>query len=66
MLLPNNSLSYRKSVSAVKLDLNDMERVPTLNEREMLRILDAKSEDLGLGRIIKDDCTPERYAALLN
>ena len=49
MLLPNNSLSYRKSVSAVKLDLNDMERVPTLNEREMLRILDAKSEDLGLG-----------------
>ena len=66
MLLPSNSLSYRKSVSAVKLDLNDMQRVPTLNEREMLRILDAKSEDLGLGRIIKNDCTPERYAALLN
>ena len=37
-----------------------------LNDREMLRILDARSEDIGLGRIIKDDCSPERHATLLN
>ena len=48
------------------IDVSDVERLPTLNNREMLRILDARSQDIGKGKIITDDCTPERYAALLN
>ena len=50
----------------VKIDERDFERIPTLSDREMLRILDARSEDIGQGRILQPDCTPERYAALLS
>ena len=48
------------------IDVNDIEKVPMLNDRELLRILDARSEDIGLGRIIKDDCSPDMHAALMN
>ena len=67
MIMPFNSLSHRKiSTAAVRVGEIDVERVQTLSDREMLRIFDAKSEDIGLGRIIKDDCSPERFAVLLN
>ena len=66
-IVSNHSGQGRKKSSAiVKIDERDVEKVPTLSDREMLRILDARSEDIGQGRIIKPDCTPERYAALLN
>ena len=36
-----------KSSAVVKIDERDFERIPTLTDREMLRILDARSEDIG-------------------
>ena len=49
----------------MKVDMREIERVPTLNERDMLRIFDARSEDIGKGRIIKKDCTPDKLAMML-
>ena len=52
-VVSNQSGQGRKKSSAiVKIDERDVERIPTLSDREMLRILDARSEDIGQGRII--------------
>ena len=55
----------KKSSAIVKVDMREVERVPTLNERDMLRIFDARNDDIGQGRIIKKDCTPDKLAQML-
>ena len=45
--------------------MREITRIPTLNERDMLRIFDARNEDIGQGRIIKKDCTPDKLASML-
>lgn len=43
-----NLLQRKKSSAIVKIDQNVLEKVPTLNLMEMLRILDARNVDMGL------------------
>ena len=52
----------KKSSAIVKVDMREVERVSTLNERDMLRIFDARNDDIGQGRLIKKDCTPDKLA----
>ena len=55
----------KKSSAIVKIDMGEVKRIPILNERDMLRIYDARSEDIGQGRLIKKDCTPDKLAQML-
>ena len=55
----------RRNSQTVKVDMCQTGIEPSLNERDMLRIFDARNEDIGQGRIIKKDCTPDKLALML-
>ena len=56
----------RRNSTAVYIDpFQKEETEPSLNERDMLRIFDARNDDIGQGRIIKKDCTPDKLALML-
>ena len=60
------SSPLRRSSTLVKVDaFKKDETEPSLNERDMLRIFDARNDDIGQGRIIKKDCTPDKLALML-
>lgn len=41
-------LNRKKSSAVVKVDQTVLEKIPSINLMEMLRILDARNEDMGL------------------
>ena len=60
------SYNSQNRTSAVQIDTFKKEQTePSLNERDMLRIFDARNDDIGQGRIIKKDCTPDKLALML-
>ena len=50
----------------MKVDKTVLEKVPTLNLMEMMRILDARNEDMGLRRQMSgEQCTPDGLDRLI-
>ena len=49
----------------MKVDHTVLEKMPTLSLMEMMRILDARNEDMGLNKQINTDkCTPDGFEKL--
>ena len=56
----------KKSSAIVKVDQHVLEKVATLNIMDMMRIVDARSEDMGLKKQINTDkCTPDSLDQLI-
>lgn len=57
---------HKKSSAVVKVDKTALEKLPTLNLMEMMRILDARNEDMGLNKQVNtDQCTPDGLERLI-
>jgi len=46
----SSMLQRKKSSAVVKVDQTVLEKIPSLNPIEMMRILDARNEDMGLNK----------------
>ena len=58
-------LNRKKSSAVVKVDQTVLEKIPTLSLMEMLRILDARNEDMGLKKQNTDKCTVDGLERLM-
>ena len=60
-------LARKKSSAFVKVEQNVLEKVPTLSLLEMMRILDARNEDMGLRKQVNtENCSPRSLEKLMN